>query len=111
MNPAFTWQGDIQQKIVVKGREESRTFAHRDQLAAELLYFAECIQQDRTPEPSGDEGLIDVRIIDALRKSVAEGRAVKLSIEGDARPNVSQSIQRDPPRQPTPVNAAAPAKK
>jgi predicted dehydrogenase len=111
MNPAFTWQGDIQQKIVVKGREEARTFEHRDQVAAELLYFAECIQMDQTPEPSGHEGLIDVKIIHALRTSAATGRAEKLSLDGDTRPNLAQSIQRDPPRQPEPINAAAPAKK
>jgi len=34
-----------------------------DQFAPELLYFSECIQKNRQPEPSGWEGLADVRII------------------------------------------------
>lgn len=112
MNPAFTWQGDIQQHIKVDGREESHTYEHRDQVAAELLYFAKCVQHDREPEPSGEEGLIDVRIIDALRKSYQEHRPVSLRIpRDDDYPDSSQSIVREPASQPEPVNAAPPSQK
>jgi predicted dehydrogenase len=112
MDPAFTWQDDIQQTIIVKNKEKSKTFKHRDQIAAEIVYFATCIQDRTEPEPSGREGLIDVRVIEALRTSYNEQRAVRLKpLPADPRPDASQSIQRRPPRKPQLVHAAPPSKK
>ena len=112
MDPAYTWHGDIQQTIIVKDKEKSRTFEHRDQVAAEILYFARCVQSGEESETSGREGLIDVRIIEAMRKSYTEHRPVRMEpMSGDQHPDASQSIQRSPPTEPTPVNADAPAKK
>ena len=111
MNPAFTWNDDIQQTIIIKDKVKTRTFKHCDQVAAELLYFADCIQNSAEPEPSGREGLMDVRIIDALRTSYTEHRAVCMSpMPSDASPDSTQSIKRNPPPKPTPVKAAPPSR-
>ena len=67
MEPAFTWHGDIEQTISHKEKSKAKTFKHRDQIAAELIYFSDCIRRNKRPEPSGKEGLLDVRIIDALQ--------------------------------------------
>lgn len=110
MDPAFTWQGDIKQTITAKNKAKSRTFKHRDQVAAEILYFAGCVQSGGDPEPSGEEGWLDVRIIEALRTSYAEHRPVKLlPIEKAQRPDASQSIHRQPHGEPELVNAAPPS--
>ncbi len=50
----------------------------QDQFAAQLLYFSDCILNNRTPEPSGEAGLQDVRIVQALQRSAKTGRAVAL---------------------------------
>lgn len=111
MDPAFTWQGDIEQTISLDGKEKSRKFQHRDQIAAEILYFAGCVQNGADPEPSGREGLIDVRIIETLRMSYTEKRCVKLEpLAKEKRPDSSQSIQRQPHGEPELVNAAPPAR-
>ncbi|MCE9555879.1 MAG: Gfo/Idh/MocA family oxidoreductase [Planctomycetes bacterium] len=111
MDPAYTWNGDIEQTIIKKDKEEKRTFEHRDQVAAEILYFAECVQMGREPEPSGREGLIDVRIIEALRTSYLDHRPVRIErLPEDPRPDGSQSIKRKPPQRPEPVNAEAPSR-
>jgi predicted dehydrogenase len=110
MNPAYTWQDDVIQKITSKGKEKSHTFKHRDQIAAEILYFAECVQNDAEPEPSGEEGLIDVKIIEALRTSYTENRPIRIEPEQKAkRPNESQSIHRPPHQEPGLVNASPPS--
>ena len=110
MDPAYTWHGDTKQTIIVNDKEQPRTFEHRDQVAAEILYFAGCVQTGAEPEPSGREGLIDVRIIEALRTSYTEHRPVRLEpLLAKSRPDASQSIERSPPHQPTPVNAASPS--
>ena len=112
MDPAFTWQGDIKQTITLDGKEKTRTFEHRDQIAAEILYFAGCVQSGGEPEPSGREGLIDVRIIEALRTSYSENRVVKVEpLKKRTRPDSSQSIHRQPHEEPELVNAAPPGRK
>lgn len=111
MDPAFTWQGDIELKIMRKNREHTQVFKHRDQIAAEILYFSDCIVDAKEPEPSGQEGLIDVGIIEALRQSYTQGCPVQVKAMRDkVRPDRSQSIKRKPSPKPKPVKAKAPSK-
>jgi predicted dehydrogenase len=61
-----------------RGEREELTFEPTDQFAAELSYFSSCILQDRPPEPSGIEGLQDVRLVEAIYRSARDGRPVTL---------------------------------
>jgi glucose-fructose oxidoreductase len=110
MDPAYTWNGPTVQMIKVKDKEKSRTFKHRDQVAAELVYFADCVQKGKEPEPSGREGLIDVMIIDAVRKSYTTNRPVAIeNLPADKRPRKSQSIRRKPHGKPKTVKVKPPS--
>ena len=60
-------------------KTEKRQYPKRDQFAAEISYFSECILNDREPEPSGQEGLADIRVIEGIYKAVKSGRVIKLS--------------------------------
>lgn len=48
------------------------------QFAGQLDHLAECILDGREPIVSGEEGLRDMRIVEAIYRSVREGRTVKL---------------------------------
>lgn len=48
----------------------SERFPKTDQFGGELKYFSECILEDREPEPNGQEGLLDVRVIEAIERSL-----------------------------------------
>lgn len=110
MDPAFTWNDDIVQTITRNGKSKTKTFELRDQVAAEITYFSDCIRGNKKPEPSGVEGLLDVRIMEAIRRSYSTGRAVKIAPRSKGRrPHSGQSIKKGPPRKPKPVNAKAPA--
>jgi len=61
-----------------RGRRETLAFEPTDPFAAELAYFSTCILQDRAPEPSGIEGLQDVRLVEAIYRSARDGRPVTL---------------------------------
>jgi glucose-fructose oxidoreductase len=65
-------------EIVRGGRREEQTFDATDAYASELEYFAGCIVRDSPPEPSGVEGLQDVRIVEAIYRSARDGRPVTL---------------------------------
>ena len=117
VEPAYAWQGELKHYLTINGETQERTFEDHDQLAAEFIYFSDCILQDKNPEPSGTEGLIDVSIIQALYKSIETRQPVQIETRDacggklrQQRPTSAQTIQR-PPAEETPdlINAAAPS--
>lgn len=74
--------------------DKARTFPKRDQIAGELEYFVRCIRDDVQPEPSGWEGLADVRILQAIQQSARFGRAVPIEpLTLAARPDLGQELR------------------
>jgi glucose-fructose oxidoreductase len=65
-------------EITVGGKARTKEFEKRDQVAAELIYFSDCVLYDKEPEPSGIEGLADVRIINAILESARTGKPVPI---------------------------------
>ena len=65
-------------ELTRRGEREVLTFEPTDQFAAEISYFSSCLLQDRLPEPSGIEGLQDVRLVEAIYRSARDGRPVTL---------------------------------
>jgi predicted dehydrogenase len=110
MDPAFEYAGELKQRLTVNGRTRERTFPKRDQFAPELIAFSECILTGAAPEPSGWEGLADVRVIRALYRSADTGQPVTLEpFEKEDRPSLDQEIRRPPVKKPELVNTEAPS--
>jgi hypothetical protein len=87
--------------LTVDGKTRKRSAAKRDQFAAELLYFSDCVLEDREPEPSGEEGLQDVRIVEALYRSAKMARPVALpKFDDHHRPSMRQRISRPSVKKP-----------
>jgi len=81
-----------------------------DQFAPELAHFADCIREGRRPIPDGEEGLRDVRIVEALHRSARERRPIALpSLPGRLRPDPSLAIHVPPGAVPPLVEAEAPS--
>jgi len=53
-----------------EGKEEEKEFSETDQFAGETEYFSSCILEDRQVEPNGEEGWLDVRILEAVERSL-----------------------------------------
>src|SRR5579864_3061309 len=77
-DPAYDYSIPIKHRLTIGEKTTTRTFGKRDQFAAELLYFSTCILRNKEPEPSGFEGLADVRIVEAIYQSAGSGRVVDL---------------------------------
>ena len=45
---------------------------------AQMAYFIECIQKNRTPVPGGLEGLVNMKVVDAAYESSRTGQVVKV---------------------------------
>jgi glucose-fructose oxidoreductase len=112
MNPAYESAEELKQAVTIKGKKRKRTFPKRDQVAPEILYFSDCILNDREPEPSGQEGLIDVQIVRAIYRSAQTGEPIKLQLNGrDRYPDSRQEIRRPPAKKPDLVKAVPPSGK
>ena len=69
------------------------------------------ILKDKDPEPSGYEGLLDVRVIQAIYESIHMGRAVRLPAPmGKKKPGSRQDIRRPAHGEPQIVHAHPPSK-
>jgi predicted dehydrogenase len=113
LDPAYPWQGTLKHYLTIDGETQERTFEPHDQVAAEFAYFSDCILQNKDPEPSGLEGLNDVRIIRALYHSIETGRPVEIqNLDRHQRPTAAQTVE-FPPIQAEPdlVRAADPSSK
>jgi hypothetical protein len=110
MDPAYEMAEALKSEITVDGRSKKKTFPKRDQFAPELVYFSDCIIDNKQPEPSGLEGLADVRVIRALLESAETDRPVSLPQTKIARrPDPNQEISKKPVAQPPElVKASAP---
>jgi len=109
-NSGYEYSTDIQMAVKIEGRTSERVFLKRDQFAPELIYFSDCIRQGKEPEPSGEEGLIDVQIISAAYRSAELGKPLPVrTAKSQRRPEPSQEIDRPPVEEPELVNARLPS--
>jgi predicted dehydrogenase len=109
-DPAYDYTIALKQQITIGEKTTTRKFAKRDQFAAQLVYFSDCILKGKEPEPSGLEGLADVRIIRAAYESARSGKVVKVpELPPKKRPTSHQEIRRAPHAKPMTVNVQSPS--
>lgn len=108
---AYDYTGEMHMHVTGKHGEKDRRFEPTDQVAAEVEYFARCIREGIDPEPSGWEGLADVRILAACQQSTTFGRAVPIEpVLRPRRPNLGQGIEVEPHPAPPLVGVQQPTK-
>ncbi|MCP2681063.1 Gfo/Idh/MocA family protein [Siccirubricoccus soli] len=79
---AFAYRGQ-RLRVLRKGEgavlEEQPQLRHRNQFAAEIDHFAQCIREGKRPHTPGEEGLQDHLLMEAIaRSAAAEGRLERL---------------------------------
>jgi glucose-fructose oxidoreductase len=106
VDPAYEYAEGLAYELTVNGKTTRKRIGKRDQFAPELLYFSDCVLKNREPEPSGEEGMQDVRIVQALYESAETGKAVAIPpFERTKRPSGKQRITRPGIEKPELVNA------
>lgn len=107
--PIYDYEQGLELAITTEGKRSEQKFPKRDQFAPELLEFSRCVLEDREPEPSGEEGLADLRVVEAIFESARSGRAVQLPPWSRAqRPDATQEHKRPPVDPPEPIRAPSP---
>ncbi|MFL6354669.1 MAG: Gfo/Idh/MocA family oxidoreductase [Bryobacteraceae bacterium] len=97
LQPAFDYHSDSKLGMKVNGKEKESSFDKVDQFGAEIEYFSDCILNRTDPEPSGYEGLADIRVVEALLESMRSGHPVRLALfDKRERPGKQQKIEKSP---------------
>ena len=110
LDAAYGYHAPSEETLTVEGKTKATTTKPHDQFAAELLHFSKCILEDREPEPSGEEGLADVQILEAIVQSAALGRKITLTpIQRDQRPSAQLEMRKPPVPKVETVNAPSPS--
>ncbi len=111
-DPAYGYSDKIRLHITIDEKTRVRNFPKRDQFAAEVEYFSECILKNKEPEPSGFEGLADVRVVEAIYQSADAQQLIALAPFLDKRrPNLQQEIHQPAHGMPKTVKTMSPGGK
>lgn len=108
--PAYDYAEPLSFEISSHGHTRTKKGSKHDQFAAEISYFSDCILNGESPEPSGHEGLADLRVIEALYQSAETGETISLE-KFSRRKRASEKHVRTFPaikKEPPLINAAPP---
>lgn len=81
LSPSFGYNGlKLQYNRLFEGHvtDFQPSITEKDQFALEMDHMAECVIRDQQPHTPGEEGLQDMRIIEAIYESAQTNRPVKL---------------------------------
>ncbi len=110
LEPAYDYATKLKHYLTVDGKTTEKTYTKKDQFAPELIYFSDCVLNDKHPEPAGEEGLIDVHIVRAIYESARTGKTIQLAeLPAEKPPDASQEITRPAVAKPELVNVSSPS--
>ncbi|MFA9518376.1 D-xylose 1-dehydrogenase Gfo6 [Halopenitus sp. H-Gu1] len=80
LDPAFFEREDRGLRVVRGGTEADIDFDQVHQLEEEFDYFAHCLLTGEQPQSTGEHGLVDMQVVDAIYESADTGAPVDLDL-------------------------------
>lgn len=110
LEPAYEYSEALRQVITLEEEKpKQKTFSHTDQFGGEIEAFSRCILENKEPEPSAEEGVADLRVIDAIFASDETGRSIRLKPFGRSkRPRPEQKKEKPAVQEPKLVRVDSP---
>lgn len=110
LKKAYEYASD--RKLFVKSTKDERThsFQQIDQFGAEITYFSDCVLKGEEPRPSAIEGASDLRVMEAIERSLRIGRVVPVTRSRviAQRPEPSQARRMPAVRKPATIGVHSP---
>jgi predicted dehydrogenase len=78
LDPAYMFGKSLEQTVSIGEKKSKDSFKNTDHFGGEMKYFSDCILNDLKPEPDGEEGFADVRVLEAIIEALKTGQSVKL---------------------------------
>lgn len=111
LDPAFEYAGRMHESVTKDGKTREERGPKKDQFAPEIIHFSNCIIEGSQPEPSGEEGLADVRVIEAIIRSAATREVVHVeAVERSSRPSRRLEMRKPPVGHQKTIHAPSPSK-
>ncbi len=111
VNPGYMYGNRLEHSARFGKQEKHESFKNTDHFGGELKYFSQCILAGTEPEPDGYEGLADVRVLEAVVRSLSSGRFEKIEpVEITRRITAKQKQTLAAVKAPEMVHASSPAR-
>lgn len=78
LNPAYTFGKSLEQTITSGENSENHSYKNTDHFGGEMKYFSECILNNEHPEPDGEEGFADVRVLEGILAALESQQSLTL---------------------------------
>lgn len=78
MDPAYMYGKPLAQTLTIGERASTSSFKNTDHFGGEMKYFSDCILEGKDPEPDGEEGYADMRVLDGILRAMKSGGPVTL---------------------------------
>lgn len=78
LDPSYVFGEGLEQTVSIGKKKTKEAFKNTDHFGGEMKYFSDCILNDLSPEPDGEEGYADVRVLEAILEALRTGKSVKL---------------------------------
>ena len=109
-SPAYQVGVGIKHELTVEGKKSTESFKITDHFGGELKYFSDCILEDKRPEPDGEEGMLDVRVLVAIENALVSGQTQTLDpYYRKRRPSTDQAETLGKVKEPELVGAHKPS--
>jgi predicted dehydrogenase len=110
VQPAYQVGTKIEYVTTIEKKKSHESFPKTDHFGGELKYFSDCILTNREPEADGEEGMLDVRVFEAIERSLKTGEVQKLApYSRSKRPVQSQVEKLSEVKEPDLVHASKPS--
>ncbi len=113
MDNAYEYVGKMKQILTVDEKKREWTYKAGDQFSAEIEYFSNCVRKNKDPEPSGQHAIADVKIIEALYRSIEKGSPISMKgkvTKPKTYPKMRLKIKKPAHREPKLVGVEQPSR-
>jgi len=78
LDPAYVFGNPLEQTVTIGEKKRRKSFKNTDHFGGEMKYFSDCILNGTDPEPNGEEGYADVRVLEGVIEALKTGQSVTL---------------------------------
>ena len=79
LDPAYMFGKPTELTVTVGEKKSTESFKNTDHFGGEMKYFSDCILNNTDPEPDGEEGFADVRVLEGVLEALKTGKSVTLA--------------------------------
>jgi predicted dehydrogenase len=111
VQPGYTYGKSLEHFLTIGEKKDNISYKSTDHFGGEMKYFSDCILHDIDPEPDAEEGLADVRVLEAIQRSLETGQLQTLApFARSKRIDPDQVVRLGALKPPEPVHASSPNK-